>query len=860
MSRLLTHGGWAAALLAAFAAPTSAAEPPPKPTKEGIEFFEKKIRPVLAKNCYSCHAGSVQARGGLRTDTRVGLLIGGQTGPAVVPGNVKKSKLIAVLKYEGPEMPPADQLPAEVIADFVKWIEMGAPDPRGEETEYKPKKKIDYEAERKQWAYQTPKKPPVPEDKSGWATGDVDRLVHAKHGASGVTPVADADGLVWLRRVSFDLVGLPPTAEHFAAIEKDASQKTREKIVDELLASKAFGERWGRHWLDVARFAESTGKERNFPYPVAWKYRDWVIDAVNADKPYDQFVREQVAGDLLPAQTSAEKDANVVATGFLALGPKGLNERNRESYLLDIADEQIENVGRTVMGLSVACARCHDHKFDPVSMADYYALAGIFRSTEAKSGIQNRTRNAGQPNWLSVLPSKAASYEDLVSKELLAEIKVLEKEARTKIDDLRRTRESASAEVLAAVSAASAVGPQNFSFAPQVLPNGDIIPAREVDTESEPESKTPPKPGSYEDIRAKQRALGQVNRKLDVLKLKLARETAHATAIAVADLPDPKDTAIRLRGEADNQGPVVPRGFPKIVSLANPPKVNEKESGRRELADWLTRPDHPLTARVAVNRIWVKLFGVGIVPTPDDFGDQGQKPTNPELLDYLAVKFVEDGWSLKKTLRNLVLTRTYQLSGADDANNLAKDEANVSLWRFNRRRLDGEALRDTVLAASGRLDTNRPTGSPVIDLGVLELSPVTDYTPVDKESRHRSVYLPVLRNKLPEALAVFDMPDPSLVVGTRDATTSPGQALYLLNSPFVLEQSGHLAKRLLEDEKLDDAGRVDAAFRAVLARKPTAAERDRVLKYVKAAGDDRLAAWTRFAQTLVVLPEFRFLF
>ena len=444
--------------------------------------------------------------------------------------------------------------------------------------------------------------------------------------------------------------------------------------------------------------------------------------------------------------------------------------------------------------------------------------------------------------------------------KLLADIKKLEREARTRIDELRRVRELASAETLAAVATASANDNPFTNPVPlSTNPDKDY---------PEPAPRTGPAPaaGSFEDIREKQAAFFRITLKLDALKEKLGRDTAHTTAIAMAELPEPKDINIRIRGEADNLGPVVSRGFLQAVSVKDAPKIPANESGRRQLADWLTRPDHPLTARVIVNRLWAKLFGVGIVPTVDDFGDQGQKASNPELLDYLAVRFVEQGWSVKQALRELVLSRTYQLSAADDARGIAKDEANVLLWRWNRKRLDGEALRDAVLSASGRLDPARPTGSPIIELGLRELGPLADYSPVQKPSRYRSVYLPVLRNKLPEALVTFDMPDPSLVVGQRETTTSPTQALYLLNSPFILEQAEQLSRRLLAAQDLDDASRVERAYVLVLSRRPSPAELERVQRFLAAAkgGADaetrRQAAWERFAQTLLALPEFRYLF
>ena len=331
----------------------------------------------------------------------------------------------------------------------------------------------------------------------------MDRFVRAKQEGYGTRPVKDAAPVTWLRRVSLDLVGLPPTPEQVAAIERDASPEARARVVDQLLAAPQYGERWGRHWLDVARYAESTGKERNLIYAQAWRYRDWVIDAFNADKPYDQFLREQIAGDLLPEDSPSGRDARVIATGFLALGPKGINERNRESYLLDIADEQIENVGRAVLGLSIGCARCHDHKFDPITMGDYYALAGIFRGSDARVGIINRQQNAGQPGYLLELAASGSSVANLVDPKLIAEIKALEKVRQARLDALRRVRELAGPEVLAAVAAVTADQQNAFAQLPGRGPDGRVLPAA---PEPPPAAGPPPAPASFEDLRAKQDA------------------------------------------------------------------------------------------------------------------------------------------------------------------------------------------------------------------------------------------------------------------------------------------------------------------------------------------------------------------
>ncbi|WP_161967586.1 PSD1 and planctomycete cytochrome C domain-containing protein [Fimbriiglobus ruber] len=807
---------------------------------------------MLSRQCYECHSGSVQARGGLRLDTREGIQIGGQRGPALNLDKPEESQLLLALSHtQRPRMPPAGKLDDGLIADFTAWVKMGAPDPRVATARKVPGEEIDLAKARKEgWVYQPPKKPAVPDEGKDWAWSPIDQFVRAKQ-ANGIHPVADAPPLVWLRRVTYDLVGLPPTVDQIADIEKDSSRAAREKIVDKLLASAQFGERWGRHWLDIARYAESTGKERNFIYPQAWRYRDYVIDAFSQDKPYDRFLREQIAGDLLPADSPAERDRNRIATGYLALGPKGMNDRNRESFVLDIADEQIENVGRGVLALSIGCARCHEHKFDPIRMSDYYALAGIFRSSETRAGVMNRQFQAGRADLL--LPLLNVSTV-VVDPKLTAEIAVAEK-------DVAARREALGLPNFGAVGAPTGQpGQPGRPARPTAAPTGP--PGQAVRSAANGQAEVDPKRVALLD------EFRKANDRLFALQTKAGRTGELTLAAGVVDRPDPHDIPIRHRGEVDQFGPIVHRGFPKVIEIANPPGIDDKESGRRQLADWLTRPDHPLTSRVIVNRIWAKLLGVGIVPTLDDFGDQGQKPTHPELLDFLAVRLIERGWSVKTAIKEIVLTRTYQLSGADDAGNLAKDEANVFLWRWNRKRLDAESLRDTTLVATGQLDLNRPVGSPVGQLGLRELGTNTDFGPIQTPSRHRSVYLPVVRHKSPEPLALFDLPDPSLVVGQRETTTSPGQALYLLNSPFSLTQARHLAKKLLDIKDADDSARVERAFLAVLARKPTSVERDRVLKFLaewptKSADTSEareLAAWTSFAQALLALPEFRYLF
>jgi len=818
---------------------------------EGNAFFEARIRAVLAQRCYTCHGGPAQGKGGLKLDNKARLRMGGSSGSPIDLEHPDESLLLAAIRYEGPSMPPAGKLPEETIADFAKWIKMGAPDPREDSGGRSVRVAgIDFAEARKAWAYTTPRPHPAPEVRDGaWPWGPIDRFVLARQEAAGVRPGPDASPRVWLRRVTFDLIGLPPTPEQVEAIEADDSTAARAAVVDRLLASSAFGERWGRHWMDVARFAESSGSDKNFLYPQAWRYRDWVIDAFNADMPYDRFVRLQVAGDLEPATSPAQADAQMIATGFLALVPKIVDERVRELYLLNVADEQIDNIGRGILGLTVSCARCHDHKYDPIPATDYYAMAGILRSSETRDGLINRLRSGGETNRLIALATAPKDQSEAIrlATEAATKAEKAWSERRKQLTFLQQ--QGMEVQQLAKLAASGSNDP-----VPQALATKEQIQAMDQEV----------------------RALATIQ---DEKKSALARLTAHTMGAGVIDRAKPVDAAVRYRGEVDLIGPSVQRGYLTLLARPDDPRPDPKGSGRRELAAWLTRPENPLTARVIVNRLWSKLFGTGIVATVDDFGSQGSKPTHPELLDHLATRFIADGWSMKRMIRALVLSRTYGVAAWDDSSNQAHDENNTLLWRWNRKRLDAEALRDAMLAASGRLQRSRPLASPAIALGVQELNrrttdlkPVTNFTPLEALSLSRSVYLPVVRNKLTEPMAAFDVADPNLIVGQRDATTSPSQGLYMLNSPFVIEQAEHFARGLLAGPARDDPARIERVFLTMLARRPTTEELALATKYLAPADDDagpgakpgievqRLSAWTRFAQAMMALPEFRYVF
>lgn len=814
-----------------------AEEPGASAAADRIEFFEKRIRPVLAAHCYQCHATDAKhIRGGLLLDTKAAARAGGDSGrPGIVPGDPHASAIYVAITRDDPEerMPPRERLPDATIADFRKWIEMGAEDPRETPTAAAPigRRGIDVAAGRDHWAFRKPVAvPPPPVKDASWPRSDIDRFLLAAMESAGVAPVADADPAALVRRLTFDLTGLPPTPEEVRRFVEDPSPTTVESLVDRLLASPRFGERWARHWLDVARYAESNGKETNAPYPHAWRYRDYVIASFRDDKPYDLFLKEQIAGDLLRAGGPRDQAQKIVATGFLALGPKGLNERNPRQFHMDLVDEQIDVVSQAMLGLTLACARCHDHKFDPVSQRDYYALAGIFLSSETLYGTyahQQNThpstlveldRDAGLPSAVAALPA-------------------------TDMDRLRREAEAAEKaademEMEAVAARRSGDGERNAI---------NFVRARA----------------------ARDRVIGPRS-DLDLFRPDGSPRTL---AMAVLDRPQPRDSQLLVRGDVDQPADVVPRGFVEVLCGPDEPRKIAAGSGRLDLAFWIASVDNPLTARVMANRVWLKLMGQGLVATPDNFGVMGMKPTHPELLDHLALSFVADGWSVKRLIRRIALSRGYRLAAVHDARNHAVDPDNRLRWRMDRRRLDAEAIRDAMLAVSGTLDDRPPPGSPVARVredrqGVIQL--LTEMR--TRRAPHRSIYLPIVRDQVPEFLAVFDFPDASLVTGQRDATNVPAQGLFLLNNPESIELAGAFARRLGESSG-PIPERLAWAHELALGRPPGPAERaaienfwndfSRRIETGSAAGpprqpeEARRLAAVAFCQALFATAEFR---
>ncbi len=787
------------------------------------DYFESKVRPVFLARCSSCHGDKVRMSEKQFT-TRDGMRQSG----AVVAGDPAASSLIQAVRYSGKfKMPPAAKLPEAEIEALEKWVRDGAvwPDnpaalPGGNAVGH--------------WSLQPVKQQPPPAVKdASWPRTAIDRFILAKLEAKRISPALDAGHYTLLRRLTLDLTGLLPTPADLTRFVEDASPNALETVVDRLLASPAFGERWGRHWLDVTYWADTTGVGRRIPLPEAWRYRDYVIRAYAADKPYDQFLREQIAGPPAKRPKDGEPEEDTLAaTGFLVLGPWAWFSYDKAQMRFDIADQQVDLIGRTVLGLTLGCARCHDHKFDAVTNKDYYALAGIFLSTKTTS----RTNAEGGLN-LRRFPETAAAAREHADALTGWEKHVARMEADDKV--FKKEQEAVSKR----------------------------IKELKADTAA---------------LKAAQEELAALKKKTEfagdrqILAFTKYSKPKWAEAYAAEEMEFPENARIATRGDAHQLGEFVPRGVLSGVSAGEPPPdVEPNSSGRKELAEWLTRPSHPLTARVYVNRLWQHLFGRGIVATTDNFGTRGEQPVHPELLDYLAGRFMEQGWSTKKLIREIVLSRVYQLSSRPDPRNDEIDPGNELLWRSNRRRLEVEAIRDAILQVSGRLDlTGGGPSLPLTAQNVHTIAPffLEDDSRIEPHIKYRrTVYQPIMRNSQMEdvdILNVFDFKDPDQVVGTRSATTVPTQMLYLMNSSFLKEES----RRLAEATKgLDDPARVSKIILETLSRPSTQRDLDQARQFVsdfrggsakQAAqqnsppADPGVEAWARFCHAIFASSEF----
>lgn len=738
-------------------------------SEKGIEFFEKKIRPALVTQCYKCHsAKSTKVKGGLLVDSRDGLLKGGDSGPAIVPRQPQKSRLLKAVSYTDTElqMPPKNKLSAQQIKDLETWIKMGAPDPRRANISTSPAPLSTNLWSLKPITHPTPPKV----HNMDWAKTPVDQFVLAKLEEKNLTPVTAADKRTLIRRATFDLVGLPPTPDEIDAFLKDKSPDAFEHVVDRLLASPHYGERWGRHWLDLVRYADTSGCNSDFPVPSAYRYRNYVIDSFNSDKPYAQFIREQIAGDLLPSKSAEERNEHIIATGYLAISRR-FGSRAREMHLT--IEDTIDNVGKAMLGLSVSCARCHDHKFDPIPTRDYYALYGIFNSTKyAFPGTEVYRHPKGFiPLVHGTNVEDVADYED----EL------------TKIDDELEDLEAKKSTLV------------------RIEKKSKSEPTEEVSADQK--QKLIEVKAAIEDARSRQKLLESKIPTID-------------RAYAVAE-GKPANANIQIRGMPYDNGAEAPRGFLQVLGGQKLPP-EEKGSGRRELAEWLTATNNPLTWRVMANRIWEYHFGKGIVQSASDFGTRGKPPTHPELLDYLATRFLESGGSIKQMHRLIMLSHVYQLSAVEDAHDYAIDVNNDFLWRFNRQRLEAEEIRDAILAISGALDLTRGEAHPFPPQSEWKFSQHKPFV-ADYESNRRSVYLMQQRIRQQPFLALFDGADANATTAERPISASPLQALFLMNDPFAHAQSDKFAVRLaLAFPKTAD--RINYAYKLAYGRAATRAE------------------------------------
>jgi ribosomal protein S21 len=785
-----------------------------------LEFFEKQVRPILVMQCYACHGPKAKiAQGGLRVDYREALLRGGHSGAAVVPGKPDESRLIQAVRHAvKPAMPPWGKLKPEQIAALEQWVAQGAVWPDEAAPTDATAAASAGPDRRAHWAWQPVRDPAPPTGPAN--LGEIDRFLHRGLEQKKLSPNPPADPATLLRRLSLDLTGLPPSREAMLAFVADPSPAAYTRVVDQLLAAPEFGERWGRHWLDVTYYGDTL--DAAIPATDAWRYRDYVIRSFNTDKPINRFIREQIAGDLLPHQNGLEQREQIIATGYLALGPWALVQADKEQLRMDVIDLQIDAIGKGLLGLTVSCARCHDHKFDPVAQKEYFGLAGILGSTRT---IHGKVREAGVFSDVRKRPL----YE--TPEEIAA----------------REQKSKAYTEEIAALEARM----------------------QKLEAELAALAKDAPK--------AERAALDARIATLGRQKLLVAfNQPTQPSAHAVDDVDTPADCKINIRGNAHQLAEVTPRTFVQVAMFGSG-APQWQGSGRLELANWIADDRNPLTARVYVNRVWQHLFGTGIVRSADNFGLRGELPTHPELLDHLATTFLRSGWSTKQLVRRLVMTRAYQMSAAANTQAEATDPENRLLWRMNRRRLDAESIRDGILMLAGRLDRTR--GGPTLPLHSLDtFSPeggkvnpptmrVAGALPESVRYR-RTLYLPVYRGSPVlelDLMSLFDAASNAQVTATRNSAVIPTQALYLLNSPWVREQAQQLARTLPGDTAFLSRERARWLIETIYGRPAREKEIDRALDFVaeseqsakkgsEAAGE----AWTQLIQSLLISNEFLF--
>ena len=908
---------------------------------EETEYFEKQVRPLIVAKCQMCHSAEIKTAE-LDLSSAEGFVRGGASGPLVNTDHPDQSALLKVISYdEKLKMPPMGKLSDEEIGVLKRWVESGAHWPGAENVEVvEANDTIGFTAEQKQWWAFQPVVDPVPSEvkDAAWARSPIDRFILAKLEENDLAPAPKADKSTLLRRASYDLTGMPPTKAELLAYLADDSENAFEQAIDRLLDSPRYGERWGRHWLNVARYADSTGNDEDHRYPYAYRYRDYVIDSFNDDTPFDRFVREQIAGDLLPPPDGKEiNERGIVATGFLALGPKAVAQQDKKKMLYDVYDEQIDVVSKAMLGLTLSCARCHDHKFDPILQTDYYAMAGVFANTRSFLDPSTHVSKllfrplAPRAEWEEYEAEQEAIRKRKFDRDNLADIEI-EKHVETLAPQVAEYMLAAhrvyagGADAVAEADKAGLDAEILSKWAAYLKPGAEVRahmadwdeatdgnrtevaqafedsfketlaewyeelrkwrkeadrPAEEITMGIPTKPRFEPgenrffhevllarkgAPFSFSDEAGKEKVLKAETKQriaeLEAQVVELEKNARPEPPRACAVEEKPADAhisqALFIRGDYNSLGEPTPLRFPAIIEGLDQEPVKTTGSGRLELANWIASDDNPLTARVIVNRVWQGHFGDGLVRSPDNFGKTGEKPTHPELLDWLTKRFIEDGWSIKKLHKRIMLTATYQQSSEFGETKALADPENRLLSRFTRRRLDVEEIRDGLLTVDGTIDLSM--GGTMQEGFGTDGENSTDRLSINPDEQvRRTVYLPLRRANLPPVLNLFDFGDAATPMGKRTATNVAPQALFMMNSEFVAERARNLAGRLLETE--DTSERVQDAYLRTLNRAPGAAEVDNALTYISSVRErfpefDELDAWQSYCRILMASNEF----
>jgi hypothetical protein len=942
---------------------------------DDLDFFERKVRPTLEQHCLECHGRDAKKiRGGLDLSSRNGVLLGGESGTLLNSEQPESGLLWQAVHFEGLEMPPTGKLDEPAIAVIDEWIRRGLPDPRETRAVAAARSRIDVEQGRQFWSFRerTHSQTPKPHH-SEWSRSWVDDFLLTSMESAKITPNRDASRDVLIRRIYITLIGLSPTLEERKRFVLDPGSDDRAiaNLVDRLLASPHFGQRWGKHWLDVARFAESSGGGRSLMFRNAWRYRDYVVSAMNCDKPFSEFITEQIAGDLLDCKDDVQRREHLVATGFLVLGPTNYEMQDKETLRLDVMDEQVDTIGRALLGMTLGCARCHDHPFNPIPTEDYYALAGIFSSTQ--------TLTPGNVSGFvtEMLPAIDAELdaEERYSRQLAA-LNLKLAEANKQLNALGMTHlvakttnqsdrsvtpsslagiviDDGDAQVTGTWTESTSVGSyvggyylhdsgkdkgeKRVCFAHEMNQGGEYEVRIAYSSAENRSSRVPvvvEHAGGMDQVHVNQRqrpsidglfeSLGsfsfeagaearvtietrgtenvvvadavqfigkeaatagvpsidriaasnsngnsaasiQAQELVDLIQQtqkqierhKQASPSVNRFAMTVKEESHPADMAIRIRGEARNLGAIVPRGFLRVMlpEGQSSPRIGTGESGRLQLARWITEPSNPLTARVYVNRIWQHVFGVGLVETPDDFGVSGSQPTHPELLDRLAIELIESGWSTKQLVRLLMTSRAFRLSSELTPESVQLDPSNQMCWRAHRRCIEAEVFRDSVLAISGHLD-DRTGGNTIESFSQYDWD--YDFTGMNR----RTIDVPLFRNSMLELVETFDGPNTNVVTGRRSTSNVPTQSLFLMNHPFMQEHASALAQRLLRDAPEGNEDRLQWLYEVTLSRAPTKQERELLLERLQqgdGSHEASLQTWKQICHSLIASVDFRYL-